>query len=202
MIVVGLTGSIGMGKSATAKMFADLGAAVQDADAVVAQLYSPGGEAVAPVLAEFPAAKGDSGGVDRVRLSGLLAEEPGLLEKLEAIVHPLVANYRDAFLAAERARGTKVAVLEIPLLFETGGEKKVDQTVVVTAPPQMQRLRVLARPGMTAEKFEQILARQTPDAEKRARADFIIDTGQGLDNARRQVADIMAKLAGIGERKH
>ena len=202
MITVGLTGSIGMGKSATAALFAELGAAIHDADAEVARLYAPGGAAVAPVLAAFPTAKGDDGGVDRTRLSAALAGRAEAFATLESIVHPLVAQGRDEFLAAQRAAGKAVAVLEVQLLFESGGDKRVDKTVVVTAPPEVQRARVLTRAGMTEEKFEQILARQMPDAEKRARADFVIDTGHGLEMARRQVAAVMAKLAGIAERKH
>lgn len=202
MIVVGLTGSIGMGKTATAALFKEAGAAVHDADAEVARLYAPGGAAVAPVLAAFPAARGDDGGVDRARLSAVLAGEPAAFKRLEAIVHPLVAQGRDAFLAARRADGTQVVVLEIQLLFEIGADALVDKVVVVSAPAEIQRARVLARPGMTPEKFALILARQVPDAEKRARADFVIDTSKGVDDARRQVAAVMAQLATPGEADH
>jgi dephospho-CoA kinase len=202
VIVVGLTGSIGMGKSATAALFKEAGAAVHDADAEVAQLYAPGGAAVDPVLADFPAARGDDGGVDRARLSALLAGEPAALKRLEAIVHPLVAKARDAYLADRRADGTRVVVLEIQLLFEIGADALVDKVVVVSAPVDVQRARVLARPGMTPEKLALILARQTPDAEKRARADFVIETDKGVDDARRQVAAVMAALDSPGEADH
>jgi dephospho-CoA kinase len=175
---------------------------IHDADAEVARLYAPDGAAAAPVLAAFPSARGGDGGVDRQRLSAAIAGRPDALRQLEAIVHPLVSARRHQFLEAERAKGTALVVYEIQLLFETGREAEVDATVVVTAPPEQQRVRAMARPGMTAEKLEQILARQMPDAEKRARADFVIDTGKGLEDARRQVAAVVAKLAGIGERTH
>ncbi len=187
MIVVGLTGSIGMGKTATAALFQEAGAAVHDADAEVARLYAPGGAAVEPVLAAFPKARGE------------LAGEPAAFKTLEAIVHPLVAQARDRFLTARRDEGTKVLVLEIQLLFEIGADALVDKVVVVSAPAEVQRQRVLARPGMTPEKFDLILARQTPDADKRARADFVIDTSKGVDDARRQVAAVMAALDSPGE---
>ena len=202
MIVLGLTGSIGMGKTATAALFAQAGAVVHDADAEVARLYAPGGAAVASVLAAFPAARGEDGGVDRARLSAVLAGDPARFAQLEAIVHPLVASARDAFLAAQRAAGTKIVVLEIQLLFEVGADALVDKVVVVTAPEAVQRQRVLARPGMTPEKFAMILARQTSDAEKRARADFVIETDKGVDDARRQVAAVMAQLATLSEADH
>ena len=202
MIVVGLTGSIGMGKSATAALFAEAGAAVHDADAEVARLYAPGGAAVEAVLAAFPAARGEDGGVDRARLSAVLAGDPARFERLEAIVHPLVAQAREAFLAEQRRLGTPVVVLEIQLLFEVGADKRVDKVVVASAPPEVQRARVLARPGMTPEKLDLILSRQTPDAQKRERADFVIDTGQGVETARRQVAAVMAALAAPGEADH
>lgn len=202
MITVGLTGSIGMGKSTVARMFGDLGAAVQDADAVVAELYAPDGAAVGPVLKAFPLARGDDGGVDRQRLSGLIAGKPERLKRLEALVHPLVSARREAFLAQARSAGHRVAVLEVPLLYEVGADRDVDRTIVVSAPAEVQRERVLARVGMNAEKFEQILARQMSDADKRARADFVIDTGGDLDSTRRQVADVMATLAGGGEAPH
>jgi len=202
VIVVGLTGSIGMGKTATAALFKEAGAAVHDADAEVARLYAPGGAAVEPVLAAFPAARDDDDGVDRARLSAVLAGEPAAFNRLEAIVHPLVAKARDAYLAERRADGTRVVVLEIQLLFEIGADTLVDKVVVVSAPPEVQRQRVLARPGMTLEKFELILARQVPDAEKRARADFVITTDKGVDDARRQVAAVMAALDSPGEADH
>ncbi len=191
-----------MGKTATAALFKEAGAAVHDADAEVARLYAPGGAAVKPVLAAFPAACGDDGGVDRARLSAVLAGEPAAFKRLEAIVHPLVAKARDTFLAARRADGTRVVVLEIQLLFEIGADALVDKVVVVSAPPQVQRARVLARPGMTPQKFELILARQVPDAEKRKRADFVITTDKGVDDARRQVAAVMAALDSPGEADH
>lgn len=202
MIVVGLTGSIGMGKTATAALFREAGAVIHDADAEVARLYAPGGAAVGPVLAAFPAARGDNGGVDRVRLSAVLAGDPVRFKALEAIVHPLVAQARDAFLTRQRRIGTKVVVLEIQLLFEIGADALVDKVVVVSAPADVQRARVLSRPGMTPEKLEMILARQTPDAQKRARADFVIETDKGVDDARRQVAAVMAALAGPSEADH
>jgi dephospho-CoA kinase len=202
MIVVGLTGSIGMGKTATAALFAEAGAVVQDADAVVGDLYAPGGAAVASVLAMFPAARGNDGGVDRARLSAALSGDAAALKRLESLVHPLVARARDRFLKAQRAAGTKVVVLEVQLLFEVGIYAQVDKIVVVSAPAEVQRARVLARPGMTAQKFDLILARQMSDAEKRARADFVIDTSKGVDDARRQVAAVMATLAGPGEADH
>jgi dephospho-CoA kinase len=202
VIVVGLTGSIGMGKTATAALFKEAGAAVHDADAEVARLYAPGGAAVKPVLTAFPAARGDNGGVDRARLSAVLAGEPAAFKRLEAIVHPLVAQARETYLARRRADGTKVVVLEIQLLFEIGADALVDKVVVVSAPPEVQRTRVLARPGMTPQKFELILARQTPDVEKRKRADFVITTDKGVDDARRQVAAVMAALDSPGEADH
>lgn len=191
MIILGLTGSIGMGKSTTAAMFADLGIPVNDADAVVHDLYK--GEAVPLIEAAFPGTTKD-GVVDRGALSRALAENPGGFRTLEAIIHPLVRERETRFLEAHRAAGTPVVLLDIPLLFETGGEGRVDKVVVVTCDPSVQRQRVLARPGMTVEKFELILARQMPDDEKRAKADYIIDTGAGLDSARDQVAAMVATL--------
>lgn len=202
MIVVGLTGSIGMGKTTTAALFKEAGAAVHDADAEVARLYAPGGAAVAPVLEAFPAALGDNGGIDRARLSAVLAGDPAAFKRLEAIVHPLVAQARDRYLAARKGDGTRIVVLEIQLLFEIGADKLVDKVVVVSAPVDVQRARVLARPGMTPQKFDLILARQTPDAEKRRRADFVIDTAKGVDDARRQVAAVMATLDRLSEADH
>jgi dephospho-CoA kinase len=193
MIIIGLTGSIGMGKSATAQMFKEAGAAVYDADAAVHALYAAGGAAVAPIAARFPAAVRD-GAVDRAALSNLVLNQPDELKALEAIVHPLVRAAQMQFLQTARGQGAEVAVLDIPLLLEGGGDRFVDRVVVVSAPPEVQRARVLARPGMTAEKFEAILAKQMPDAEKRARAHHIIDTSQGFDHARAQVAEVMAAL--------
>jgi dephospho-CoA kinase len=193
VIVLGLTGSIGMGKTATAALFAEAGVPVWDADAAVHRLYAQGGAAVAPLAEAFPEAVVD-GVVDRTRLSARLAQDPPAFARLEAIVHPLVAADRQGFLDRASAGGAKVVVLDIPLLFETGGERRVDKVVVASAGPELQRARVLARPGMTAEKFDTILARQVPDAEKRAKADFVVDTSQGLDAARMQVAGILDRL--------
>ncbi|KSB88295.1 dephospho-CoA kinase [Caulobacter vibrioides] len=193
MIILGLTGSIGMGKSTTAKMFEAEGAPVYDSDAAVHALYSAGGAAVAPVEAAFPGVVVD-GAIDRARLSAQVVGDPEALEKLEAIVHPLVGAHRIGFFEKAQRDGHGIVVLDVPLLYETGGQKNVHKVVVVSAPAEVQRERVLARPGMTAEKFEAILARQLPDAEKRARADFVIDTGRGLDAARDQVRDILTLL--------
>ncbi|MGC1304525.1 MAG: dephospho-CoA kinase [Caulobacteraceae bacterium] len=197
MILLGLTGSMGMGKSTTAQMFAEAGAAVYDADAVVHGLYARGGGAAEYLAPHFPEAVSD-GAVDREALSRRVKADPGTLKRLEQIVHPLLAAKRRAFLDQAEATGARVALLDIPLLFETGGETTVDAVVVVTAPPEVQTARVLARPGMDAEKFALLAARQTPDAEKRARADFIVDTGQGLDAAREQVAAVMAVVLAPG----
>jgi dephospho-CoA kinase len=193
VIVVGLTGSIGMGKSTTAAMFAALGAPVYDADAEVARLYSPGGAAVAPLEAAFPGVTRD-GAVDRDVLRARVVNDPAALRRLEAIVHPLVGRSRAGFFEQAEAAGADMVILDIPLLFETGGEKRVDAVVVVTAPEDVQRQRVLARPGMSADHLDALLARQLHDAEKRARAHFVIDTSQGLDAARRQVEEVMASL--------
>ncbi len=193
MIVVGLTGSIGMGKSTTLAVFADLGAPIWDADAAVHRLYAPGGAGVEPVRALAPDAAGPDG-IDRTRLRAAILAEPALLKRIEAAIHPLVAADRDAFLAEARAGGAPLAVCDIPLLFETQADAWLDQVVVVSAPAEIQRARVLGRPGMTAEAFDAILARQTPDAEKRARADYVVDTGGSKDHARAQVATILAEL--------
>ncbi|MGA2951040.1 MAG: dephospho-CoA kinase [Caulobacteraceae bacterium] len=201
MIVVGLTGSIGMGKSATAAMFAEAGAPVYDADAEVRRLYAPGGGAVAKVEAAFPGVVVD-GAVDRGRLGERVLGDPEALAKLNGIVHPLMGEARAEFFRAAREGGAEVVVLDIPLLFETGGERNVDKVVVVSAPEALQRERVLARPGVTAAKLAAILAAQTPDAEKRARADFVVDTSQGFDHAREQVKAILAALRAGGEAAH
>lgn len=193
MIILGLTGSIGMGKSTTGRMFADEGALLWDADAAVHRLYARGGAAVEPLGEAFPGVVVD-GAVDRARLAEALGRDEGAFKRLEAIVHPLVAQDRAQDLAAARAEGVRLAVLDIPLLFETGGDAFVDAVVVVTADPEVQATRVLARPGMTRDRFEAILARQTPDAEKRRRADFLVDTGRGLDAAREQVAQIVGTV--------
>jgi len=192
MIVIGLTGSIGMGKSTTAKMFAEEGVPVHDSDEAVHRLYS--GAAVPLVEAAFPGVTVD-GRIDRTLLGQRVIGNAEAIRKLEQIVHPLVRADADAFLARNRAAGAKLAVLDIPLLFETGGRDRVDKVVVVSAPAAVQRERVLARPGMTAEKFEAILARQVPDAEKRRLADFVVDTGAGMEAAREAVRRIVADLA-------
>ena len=193
MIVLGLTGSIGMGKSTVAAMFADEGVPVFDADAAVHRLQGPEGALVAEIEAQFPGTTG-SGGVNRGALAERVLGEPEALRRLEALVHPAVAREREAFLAAHR--DSPLVVLDIPLLFEAGGWTGVDRIAVVSAPAEVQRARVLARPGMTAEKFERILARQIPDEEKRARADFVIDTGCPIERTRDSVRRIVACLEG------
>lgn len=192
-IVVGLTGSIGMGKSATARLFAEEGAAVFDADAEVAALYAHQGAAVGPVSEIFPDAIKD-GAVDRAALAAHLAANPEDFARLEAVVHPLVAAERRRFVTEHTDAGAKIVVLDIPLLFETGLDEHVDAIVVVSAPEAVQRTRVLQRSGMTEAKFRAILARQTPDSEKRERADFVIESSGGLEDARRQVRGIMQRL--------
>lgn len=193
MIILGLTGSIGMGKSTTSAMFEAEGVPVYDSDAAVHALYAPGGAAVAPVEAAFPGVVVD-GAIDRVRLSARVLGNPEALKALEVIVHPLVGSDRIAFFEKAAAAGKDIVVLDVPLLYETGGDKRVDKVVVVSAPAEVQRARVMARPDMDAAKFEAILARQLPDAEKRARADFVIDTSQGLEPARQQVRAILRAL--------
>lgn len=197
MITLGLTGSIGMGKSTTTAMFADAGALVWNADDAVHRLYAKGGAAVDSVAGAFPGVVVD-GAVDRARLADAVGRDGGAFRRLEAIVHPLVLKGRLADLAAAEARGVKLAVLDIPLLFETGGDGAVDAVVVVTAPAEVQAARVLARPGMTKERFEAILARQMPDAEKRRRADFVIDTGAGFEAARARVDEIVGTVLAEG----
>ena len=212
MIVLGLTGSIGMGKSTTAGLFAEEGAWVHDADRTVHGLYAKGGDAVGPISEAFPSAIKD-GAVDREALAAALAQDPERFQRLEAIVHPLVARSRDRLVEEARGAGAPVAVLDVPLLFETGGHERLDAVVVVSAPHHVQRQRVLERPGMTIEKFEALLGRQVSDAEKRAKADFLVDTSQGIEGARTQVRAILATvthpgwrprrdLAGPGERSH
>ena len=188
---VGLTGSIGMGKSTTAQMFRDEGVAVLDSDQIVHDLYR--GAAVAPIAAAFPDVVVD-GVVNRSALGAHVLSDPAAMKKLEAIVHPLVWAARDAFIQQRQAQGDWIVVYDVPLLFETGADKSVDAIVVVTAPPELQKQRVLMRPGMTQEKFEAIVGKQTPDTEKRARADFIVETGEGLDAARAQVRHILKTL--------
>jgi dephospho-CoA kinase len=193
MRIVGLTGSIGMGKSTTSGLFAEAGAAVYDADAAVHELYAPGGVAVEPVGEAFPDVVVD-GGIDRARLSKHVVGNPEALKTLEQIVHPLVGGHRQTFFEQARRDQREIVVLDVPLLFETGGDKALDAIVVVSAPADLQRDRVLARPDMTPEKLDAILARQTPDGEKRQRADFVIDTSSGVGAARIQVEAIMQKL--------
>ena len=197
MIVIGLTGSIGMGKTTTAALFAEEGVPVNDADQVVHDLYRS--EAVAPIAELFPDAVID-GVVDRRRLSENLAKNPAKFGELEAIVHPLVRQREKEFLRQQRDLGQPVALLDIPLLFETGAENRVDKIVVVSCAPDVQRKRVLDRPGMSEEKFNLIISRQMPDAEKRSRADYVIDTGLGIDKAREQVKTILEELRGQAER--
>ncbi len=191
MIVVGLTGSIGMGKSTTAQMFADAGIPVSNSDAVVHDLYRS--EAVEPIRKVFPGSI-KNGVVDRSELARILTENPAKFQDLEAIVHPLVRRREDRFRKIHEANGVDIVVLDIPLLFETHADERVDVVVVVTCNPDVQWERVLARPGMTPKKLEAILARQLPDAQKRERADFVIDTGHGMDVARQRVHDVILML--------
>ena len=191
-LVLGLTGSVGMGKSSVARMFEALGVPVFDADAVVHRVQGPGGGLVASIERAFPGVAGPDG-VDRKRLGAAVFRDPAALARLEAIVHPAVRAERRAFLR-EHA-GAKLVVFDIPLLFEKGGAQDVDEILVVSAPPEVQRARVLARPGMTAERFERILALQMPDAEKRERADHVIDTGTALSETRAEVGRLVEKLA-------
>lgn len=192
MIIIGLTGSIGMGKSTTSEMFKALGVPVNSADDIVHQLYQ--GEAAPLIEAAFPGSAPD-GVVNRQILSEHLLAAPEGFSRLEAIIHPLVRARERDFIDAARESGAAMVVLDIPLLFETGATNRVDTIVVVSCAADIQRQRVMARPGMTEDKYQAILARQTPDAEKRARADYVIDTGNGLDAAERQVADIVAALS-------
>ena len=191
MLIIGLTGSIGMGKSAAAAMFRARGIAVCDADAEVHKLY--GGRAVAPIEAAFPGTT-TATGVDRQKLAAHLLANPASFKQLEAIVHPLVRGVEREFLCAAKAAGTWAAVLEIPLLFETGGDKFVDATVVVSAPAEQQRQRVLARQGMTEEKLAQILSRQWPDAKKRGAATYVVDTGGSLARTEAEIDTVLADL--------
>ena len=190
--ILALTGSIGMGKSTTAGFFREAGVPVHDSDAVVHRLYE--GEAVAPVEAAFPGVAVD-GKIDRSRLAQKLVGSPDAIRKLEAIVHPLVRAVSERFMAEQAGRGGRVIVLDIPLLFETGGETRVDAVVVVSAPADVQRARVLSRDGMTAERLDALLARQMPDAEKRARAHFMVDSSRSFDSARAQVHGILRAIA-------
>jgi dephospho-CoA kinase len=191
--ILGLTGSIGMGKSAVAAMFEDLGVPVFDADAEGRRMQGPGGALVAPIEAVFPGTT-ERGGIDRAKLGAAVFGNPAALAQLEAIVHPAVRDLRALFLAEHRS--APLVVFDIPLLFEKGGVEEVDAVLVVSAPADIQRARVLARPGMTEERFEQVLALQLPDAEKRARADYVIETGGTFESTRKQVADLVEKLRG------
>jgi dephospho-CoA kinase len=191
MRIIGLTGSIGMGKSTTMQLFAEQGIPVYDADAAVHAVYA--GAAVPAVEAAFPGTTGD-GKVDRQKLSAKVLGNPEALKRLEQIVHPMLGAHRQQFLADAERSGAPVVVLDVPLLFETGGEKRVDVVVVVSAPAEMQRARVLARENMTQEKLDAILARQTPDAEKRRRADFVVDTSSGIEPVRTRIRDILAEV--------
>jgi len=198
MIVLGLTGSIGMGKSTTAGFFAEEGVPVLDADAVIHRLYA--GEAVSLIEAAFPGTTAN-GKVDRIKLGQRVIGKPEEMKRLEALVHPLYRAAEEKFLAGAEKDGAKVAVLDVPLLFETGGMDRVDAVVVTTAPEDVQHTRLMERAGMTREKLFALLAKQMPDAEKRARADFIVDTSQGFDSARTQVHAILAKAASLPKRR-
>lgn len=195
MLIIGLTGSIGMGKSETAKMFARHGVPVCDADALVHGLYEKGGAAVVPVSEAFPEACVE-GRIDRERLSAFVVGKPDQLRRLEQIVHPLVGQAQAQFLQSQAGKGTEMVLLDIPLLLEAPGPRRVDVVVVVSAPAEIQRKRVLARTGMTVEKFEVILRKQVPDEFKRAKADFVIDTSKGFDCAEGQVVAIISALRG------
>ena len=198
MLILGLTGSIGMGKSTTAKLFEEAGVPVYDADATVHKLYE--GEAVPAIEAAFPGTTAD-GKVDRAKLSARVVHDPAAMKQLEQIVHPMLGASRKKFFDDAEAAGTPVVVLDVPLLFETNGEERVDAVVVVTTSPEKQRERVLARGTMDDEKIDNILARQLPDAEKRERADFVVDTSHGLDPVREQINDILAKVAKMPQRR-
>jgi dephospho-CoA kinase len=197
MFILGLTGSLGMGKTATAKMFAESGVPVHDADAAVHRLYE--GEAVPLIEAAFPGTTAN-GKVDRQKLGDRVLGDDGAIKRLEAIVHPLVRKAQERFLAEAERNGAPVAVLDIPLLFETGGDQRCDAVVVVSAPGDVQRVRAFERPGMTEQKLETILAKQMPDKEKRARADFVVDTSQGFSHARAQVREILVRVATMPKR--
>jgi dephospho-CoA kinase len=198
MFILGLTGSIGMGKSTTARLFAEAGVPVHDADAAVHRLYQ--GEAVAPIEAAFPGTTA-GGKVDRDKLAARVLDNPAAIKRLEEIVHPLVRESERRFLAAAAAQSARVVVLDIPLLFETGGEARVDAAVVVSAPPAVQRARVLERPGMTPAKLAAILQKQMADSDKRARAHFVVDSSRGIDSARAQVHGILRAVAPLPGRQ-
>jgi len=198
MLILGLTGSIGMGKSTTAKLFAEAGVPVYDADATVHMLYE--GEAVPAIEAAFPGTTVD-GKVDRNKLSARVVHDPAAIKRLEQIVHPMLGASRQKFLDDAERSGAPVAVVDVPLLFETGGEKRVDAVVVVTTTPELQRQRILARDNMTGEKLDAILARQLPDAEKRRRADFVVDTSDGLGPVRLRIRDILDEVVKMPQRR-
>ena len=198
MIILGLTGSIGMGKSTTAQLFAEAGVPVYDADAAVHRLYE--GEAAPAIEAAFPGTTVD-GKVDRTKLSAQVVHDPAAIRRLEQIVHPMLGASRQKFFHDAEQSGAPVAVVDVPLLFETGGEKRVDAVVVVTTTPEIQRQRILARDNMTSEKLDAILARQLPDAEKRRRADFVVDTSHGLDPVRTRIRDILVEAAKMPQRR-
>jgi dephospho-CoA kinase len=198
MIVLGLTGSIGMGKSTTAKLFAEAGVPVYDADATVHKIYE--GEAAPAIEAAFPGTT-VNGKVDRAKLSAKVVHDPAAIRQLEQIVHPMLRAYHQKFLDDAERSGAPVAVVDVPLLFETGGEKRVDAVVVVTTSPENQRQRILSRGTMTSEALDAILARQMPDEEKRKRADFVVDTSHGLDPVRERIRDILAEAAKMPRRR-
>ena len=198
MIILGLTGSIGMGKSTTAKLFAEAGVPVYDADATVHQLYE--GEAAPAIEAAFPGTTAD-GKVDRQKLSARVVHDPAAMKQLEQIVHPMLGASRQKFFEEAERAGAPVTVVDVPLLYETGGEKRVDAVVVVTTSPENQRARIMARGTMTSEALDSILARQLPDAEKRKRADFVVDTSDGLDPVRAQIRDILQQVAKMPQRR-
>jgi dephospho-CoA kinase len=198
MIILGLTGSIGMGKSTTAKLFAEAGVPVYDADATVHMVYA--GEAAPAIEAAFPGTTVD-GKVDRTKLSARVVHDAAAMRQLEQIVHPMLRAYHQKFLDDAEQSGAPVAVVDVPLLYETGGEKRVDAVVVVTTSPEIQRKRILERDNMTGEKLDAILARQLPDAEKRKRADFVVDTSEGLDPVRIRIQDILQEAAKMPRRR-
>jgi dephospho-CoA kinase len=198
MIVLGLTGSIGMGKSTTAKLFAEAGVPVYDADATVHRIYQ--GEAAPAIETAFPGTTVD-GKVDRVRLSAQVVHDPAAMKRLEQVVHPMLRSYHEKFLHDAEQAGAPVAVIDVPLLYETGGEQRVDAVVVVTTTPEVQRQRILARDNMSSEKLDAILARQLPDAEKRRRADFVVDTADGLDPVRARIRDILDQAVKMPRRR-
>ncbi len=198
MLLLGLTGSIGMGKSTTAKLFAEAGVPVYDADAAVHKIYQ--GEAAPAIETAFPGTT-VGGKVDRAKLSAKVLHDPAAIKRLEQIVHPMLGASRQKFLDDAEASGARVVLMDIPLLFETGGEKRVDAVVVVTTSPETQRERIMARGTMTSEALDAILARQLPDAEKRKRADFVVDTSHGLDPVRAQIRDILQQVAKMPRRR-